>query len=370
MSSPLWTLVKSRKRARGRSNDKRLSASRSTTSNRTTTSSKNQNAVGIPSSGTSTVLLDLPIDMRICIFNYLGETHEERITLSLVSKQTYEDCKRPGIERKIIPTIVITPRLPLRFQHRLGKAQASTRALLQQFFLDAVRDNERNMKLRRYPHMKVNDVDKFDYIFEEEVASIFRFDSRKMDWILSLDITISPTTPCWKVEDSRSLPNILATMLPNLREIDLSNACITRLKCFSFRCPYLEKVTWKNIDKDSCVELDGCNMRYSNNLKEIIMDDSEFVYDQRVKDTISNLENYGNNFIFHYCSEALERVSIRNAKVCEKLTRDEPTVAILQNALIKFVLNAPSSLRWFRSDLTQENIDMLKLERPKIECRN
>jgi hypothetical protein len=149
------------------------------------------------------------------------------------------------------------------------------------------------MKLRRYPHMKVNDVDKFDYIFEEEIAWIFGFDCRKMDWILLLDISISPTTPCWKVEDSKSLPNILATILPNLREIDLSNAYITRLRCFSYRCPHLEKVTRNNINKDSYVELDGCNMQHSNNLKEIIMDDSEFVYDQRVKDTISNLENYG-----------------------------------------------------------------------------
>jgi hypothetical protein len=111
-------------------------------------------------------------------------------------------------------------------------------------------------------------------------------------------------------------------------------------------------------------------MQDSNNLKVIIMDDSEFVYDQSVKDTISNLENYGNNLIFHYYSKALERVSIRNAKVCEKLTRDEPTVAKLQNAVVKFVLNAPPSLHWFRSDLTPENIRMLQKERPQIECLN
>jgi hypothetical protein len=169
MLSRSWTLLKSKERAGGRNNGKHISVSRSTTSNRTTTSSKNQNAIGIPSSGTSTVLLDLPIDIGICIFNYLGETQEEeRINLSLVSKQTYEDCKRPGIERKIIPTIIITPRI--RFRHQLRKAQASTRPLLQQFFHNAIQDNDKNMKLRRYPHMKVNDVDKFDYIFEKEVA--------------------------------------------------------------------------------------------------------------------------------------------------------------------------------------------------------
>jgi hypothetical protein len=100
MSSPSWTLVKSKKETGGRNNDKRLSISRSTTSNRTTTTSKNQKAMGIPSSETSTVLLDLPVAIRIRIFNYLGETQEELINLPLASKQTYEDCKRLGIERK------------------------------------------------------------------------------------------------------------------------------------------------------------------------------------------------------------------------------------------------------------------------------
>ena len=38
-----------------------------------------------------------------------------------------------------------------------------------------------------------------------------------------------------------------------------------------------------------------------------------------------------------------------------------------QNALIKFVRNAPPSLRWFRSYLTIEIMNMLRLERLEIE---
>lgn len=37
-----------------------------------------------------------------------------------------------------------------------------------------------------------------------------------------------------------------------------------------------------------------------------------------------------------------------------------------QNALIKFVRNAPLILRWFQSDSSQENMDMLQLEQPSI----
>ena len=41
-----------------------------------------------------------------------------------------------------------------------------------------------------------------------------------------------------------------------------------------------------------------------------------------------------------------------------------------QNVLIKFVQNAPASLRWFRSDLSEANMNMLRLERPEIQFVN
>jgi hypothetical protein len=46
---------------------------------------------------------------------------------------------------------------------------------------------------------------------------------------------------------------------------------------------------------------------------------------------------------------------------------DDQKITFTQNALIKFVRNAPSSIRWFRSDLTLENMNMLRMERPGIE---
>ena len=37
-----------------------------------------------------------------------------------------------------------------------------------------------------------------------------------------------------------------------------------------------------------------------------------------------------------------------------------------QNASIQFVKNAPSTLEWFRNDLTLENINMLQVERLQL----
>jgi hypothetical protein len=38
--------------------------------------------------------------------------------------------------------------------------------------------------------------------------------------------------------------------------------------------------------------------------------------------------------------------------------------------LIKFVRNAPPTLRWFRSDFTPDNMKILRMERPEIELLN
>ncbi|MGK3746149.1 MAG: hypothetical protein ACI8RD_006775 [Bacillariaceae sp.] len=108
-------------------------------------------------------------------------------------------------------------------------------------------------------------------------------------------------------------------------------------------------------------------MPSTKNLEEIIMDDSKFL-GWSSRDNLSNLENHRDKFIFHDCSKALERVSIRRAK-CHFLENNNIDVVVPQNVLIKFVRNVPS-LRWFRSDLTQDNITMLRLERPEIELLN
>ena len=65
----------------------------------------------------------------------------------------------------------------------------------------------------------------------------------------------------------------------------------------------------------------------------------------------------------HYAEST--RVSVRNMKFpCCTVNKDE-VFNFIQNALIKFVRNAPS-LRWLRSDLSIENIAMLQEERSRL----
>ena len=64
-------------------------------------------------------------------------------------------------------------------------------------------------------------------------------------------------------------------------------------------------------------------------------------------------------------STVLERVSLRNAKLVvlgRPGHHDMP-----QTALLNFIRNAPTTLRWFRSNLPQDNIAIVQQERPAIE---
>ena len=135
-----------------------------------------------------------------------------------------------------------------------------------------------------------------------------------------------------------------------------------------------------NIDFSSVVTISGYRwMEYASKLKELYMDDSVF-YDQgqspstpNLIEKMSDLENeeHAGIFLFNECtSKVLERVSIKNAKYGRDPEQQVDLPAIPQTALIKYVRNAPISLRWFCSDLSDKNITMLQHERPDIEFTN
>ncbi|OEU20208.1 hypothetical protein FRACYDRAFT_260262 [Fragilariopsis cylindrus CCMP1102] len=299
---------------------------------------------------------DLQTPIMIEILNWLDQ--ESLINATLVSKQLHKIIcdDGHGIENKISPMIEISP------------TNGSTRALLEHICYN-VTDIETKNKMRRCLHMKVNDADKFDHVTSKEVKAIT--EDAQMDWILSLDMSlpIRIGRHGWKHGYVYSLLDGLSRILPNLREIDLSNiSCLLSGTMLTLHCPHLEKLTWSNSANDMFVLLNGQGLRYSNSIKEIIMNDSSFYCTQPEIDQMSDLENHRDTFIFHHCSRALERVSIRNVKWRSVSTGIIDMVP--QDALIKFVRNAPSTLRYFRSDLTQENMTMLRLERSEIELLN
>ena len=239
-------------------------------------------------------------------------------------------------------------------------------------------------ELQRYGAVKFIGVTKFCHprIISDRAPDLPN--TFQLHGVVSLDIS-SPT----EIKEHgvyygiNALPHYLADILPNLLEINFSNTKFTSnsMRKFCRSCPCLEKIAWNNIKLIRSIVgpcLDGGSMFEAKNLKEIYMDNCEFYSDCSDYQQFTNLDGDPHSYIFHFYSKNkdLARLSIKNAVVLkEDYTGSEYTSSRSprfemkheQDMLIKFVRKAPSSLKWFRSDLTQGNIDMLQSERPGIE---
>ena len=203
----------------------------------------------------------------------------------------------------------------------------------------------------------------------------------QLNGIVTLDMSSSTATERSLGRSSAERLGLrLSRLFPNLREMNLSNQILpeTFLRIMSETCVDLEFITWNNLTDASTVHIDGTELRHANNLTEICMDNAEFqatsrndFFSHQYSHQLSDMENtaHAGIFLFHQCSNKLERVSIRNATYVLQ-TRPKRTLPIPQQSLIKFIRNAPSTLQSFRSNLTPENMTMLRSERPEIELLN
>jgi hypothetical protein len=290
------------------------------------------------------------------IIEIVGRLDQESLmNLSLVSKQLHDIiANEPGNKNKIIPVFEISINSKERlFQNLRG------------YFLN----KKTAKKLQSYQIMRFNDLSKIETEIELAYSTLRTRELQQivfnvqMYGITSLDLSLP--FPTSYTNSILITTYALADSFPNLREADFSNTGVDNecLRRFSENCPLLEKITIHN--NDAGIGMWGYAMKASNNLKEIHMDNSKFHIWNKI--TISDLNNHQDIFMFHECCKALERFSVRNIKY-RYVSDDEKLFT--QNVLIKFVRNAPPTLRWLRSDLTPDNMTMLRIERPGIELLN
>merc|ERR1719506_645243 len=105
------------------------------------------------------------------------------------------------------------------------------------------------------------------------------YETFELNGIVTLDMS-SPTATEWSLGWSSALRlgSRLARLLPNLREMNLSNLILpeTFLRIMSETCVDLEIIPWNNMTNDSTIHIDGTDMRDANNLTEICMDNAVF----------------------------------------------------------------------------------------------
>jgi hypothetical protein len=176
----------------------------------------------------------------------------------------------------------------------------------------------------------------------------------------------------------------LSLLAPNLREIDMSLTSLTSLGVawLAEHNQKLECIRWNHsliwpINHHAYDILRACR-----NLKELHIDDARLLFTppRRTRrtteiipaDNISN--NLNNNDIDEEemdtdemwnslieSSKSIERVSCRRSKWYQ----NSKFRTFSQESIMRFVRNAPN-LKWLRSDLSAENIAILKQERPNI----
>jgi hypothetical protein len=112
--------------------------------------------------------------------------------------------------------------------------------------------------------------------------------------------------------------------------------------------------------------LDGHELNKFKGVTRVDLDYAVLRYQKR-RDKREDGDGDGDARIFHRCRLPLERVSARSLRYRRDVTRCQrsKSKAVTQRDLIEFVRSTPS-LRWFRSDLTPENVAALRRERPEV----
>ena len=134
---------------------------------------------------------------------------------------------------------------------------------------------------------------------------------------------------------------------------------------FSQRCPQLDTVTWKHTPG-------YVSIAFWADMKRTMAVWNENETDRDNTSSTTNHRRKDDFLLYKACTRTvLEQVSLRQATVYNDAEADEDGSTagpIRQSILMKFVRRAPSTLLW--SDLSFENMQRLRLERPGIDLVN
>ncbi|KAL7527112.1 hypothetical protein ACHAXR_001812 [Thalassiosira sp. AJA248-18] len=183
---------------------------------------------------------------------------------------------------------------------------------------------------------------------------------------------------------NRALPRclswLLSTVLPGLTEVDLSNLhggpmhegdYISELSLFNAtNCPNMRKIRWNN-RVGGCYFLRGKDMK-SLALQELYVDNiiADWRYDKLFAPLMNQFFDEASiiqRFFFFACNKTLERVSLKGGRYVTMGSLEKKIFP--QWTLMRFVRRT-AALKWFRSDLTLENMKLLSMERSDVHFCN
>jgi hypothetical protein len=299
---------------------------------------------------------DVPAECNVRILQFLDV--DELANIAQVSHRFHENSLDPSLPQNRTATLACVR----RWDESTGTFSASPLLLMQKLIDKAVLD-----QCWRFTKIKIVGHNLLENITIPEVRDMLP-NTRMLHHVRVLDLSFPSNAVQRDTNFKDCVPALLASAMPCLVEIDLSNAGVTEsaLGYFAYECPGLEKVTWNNHHANT--QMSGEALIDCEHLTEIYMDDSVFTYDVGESPLILALTGQWVSYsIFCDCSTNLVRVSLKNAKCREPraFLSPGPAETFPQIGLVKFVRNTPS-LRWFGSDLSPENVAILRAERPEV----
>jgi len=309
----------------------------------------NVNLLGLPSE-----VLKSP---TISLFSYLDT--KSIMIVSTLNKQSRAIVRGPGFEDLFRPSLFLSASKERKNNH--GRSVQ----LLQQLY----RNRE---KLQQYLDATIVDFNNF------------RGDLEPWNYFIILKgietLTISSDSPLQTQNSPNpfnhsSLFYRLPDIMPNIQQLTFTGANTDLSYLDSWKeWPLLTKLTFNDLGTCNSDKVSFCGWRrntvFSENLQELSMDDARFYFIE------GPTERFFCEFFWtgNRNLPRLECLSLRNVTYFTirgddiyQLENPTTVLPIPQQELIRVVRNAPPSLKWFWSDLTLDNITMLKKERPGIE---
>jgi hypothetical protein len=314
-------------------------------------------------------------ECRVLVFEYL--TLDELDEASPASRRFCAYCRHPSLplgRAMQDPTAVVRVVATTTAAGGEGEGAASIHPLVRvvrRWAAMAGDGSGRRVKFERFRRLQVLDAGRMAEGDPRRLDGLYSRRDRlaPIPHVTSLDMSKDPTSRLEPVEHNTEshMVEFIPWMLPNLRALDISFWSLRKSSFLelSERCTGLERLTWRGHHLGE--GLSGFLLSRFPNIREVDMDSACFNGGGQVYSVSLLYDEQFEEFLFWRICDRVERVSLRGARYTHKGI--EPT-SIPQEGLVKFVRRAPN-LRWFRSDLTPSNVEMLRRElsergRPEI----
>jgi hypothetical protein len=332
------------------------------------------------------VLLPLTAETTIVLPHELVTLHDHDCLLTILQFLSWEDLNLFSLASRGCYTMRSHASLDqtrsgtIHLGHGVGNAKALMDKARTHHWAGSFRGNRTHLRLSNLTYLS-SDIEPIDEAFIDTISPLQQ--------VTSLDCSMVPPPPpppsvhCADTDEEGLRQNnnnqprrswflsryedyvdkgfaqglTLSLLVPNLQSIDMSYLPLTMIGVawLTENNPHLKVIRWNHsliwpVSNDSEHHLEA--LKY---LKEVYLDEARILFCQ---DNL-NEESLWNSLLDHI--HGLERVSLLGTRWYRKGKLAE----LSQGYLVKFVRGTPS-LKWFRSDLSPANVDLLRKERPQV----